>query len=130
MSTEVYEIKPSTPVKRPGRQGAGRRAEANPFESAVAEIVGQFDPDGAPMARETTITLNTERGETLKQRASRVRRFLTAAGKTVATNSGHSEPWRITMTVEDGEGTLIPEDEREVFTSGTFTIRFWARSGE
>lgn len=106
--SETYEFEAAKPVKRPGRQGAGRKPEENPFEAAVAAIVNTDE------ARATTFTLDAENGETLKQRLARVRRLLTRAGKELAEKHGHGDAYRIERSVEPVEGQ-----------ADTWRVTFW-----
>lgn len=116
--TETYEFTPSTPARRAGRQGAGRKPEPNPFESAVREIAG------TGQARDTYFVLDTDNDETLKQRKDRIRRFLTRAGKVVAEERG-VEP----LTVELSITPAYREDAPEEIIPGVFVAKFWDRQG-
>lgn len=111
--SEQYEFAPCAPVKRPGRQGAGRRPEVNPFEVQVREVVGKTE-NGAPAARQASFKLDSDNGETLKQRTARIRRFLTKAGKSLAPEGG--DAYNIAMVVE--ETTL----------DDVYVVKFWDRN--
>lgn len=95
--SETYEFVEATPVKRPGRQGAGRKPAPNPFLDQVRAIVGQTTESGEPVARKTPVTLDAEHGESYKTRYSRIRRQLTAAGKLVAQEKGAPDAYAIAM---------------------------------
>lgn len=112
--SETYEFIEAAPVKRPGRQGAGRKREDNPFEDAVKAIAGQTDGEGSPLARAVVFHLDVENGETLKQRKARIRRFLTRAGKDLAPES--EEPFKINLVVTD-----TPDE------NGAYKATFWHR---
>ena len=111
------------PVKRPGRKGAGRKPDPNPFIDDVRCIVGQTDKTGRPLTAARAFTLEHERNETLAQRSARIRRFLTRAGKEVAkevesqfADSGML-PYSIGMNIVaagDGEGE-------------GYVVKFWDR---
>jgi hypothetical protein len=112
--SETYEFSAATPVKRPARKGAGRKAEANPFETAVKEIAGARDGDGNPLARQASFTL--EAGESLKQRDARIRRFLTRASKDAAKERGLDEhAYSISKAIEETD------------TPGAYVVKFWDR---
>lgn len=112
MSAETYEFTEAAPVKRPGRQGAGRKREDNPFEAAVKSIAGQSDGEGNPLARSTKFAPNAEQGETLKQRKARIRRLLTRAGKDLVADG--AEPLKITLVTTD-----TPDED------GNYIATFW-----
>jgi hypothetical protein len=112
--TETYEFAPCAPVRRPGRQGAGRRPETNPFENDVKAIVGKVDEDGAPLARQASFKLIAENGETLKQRSARIRRFLTRAGKELAGEGQRA--YNIAMVIEESA------------IEGVYLVKFWDRN--
>lgn len=121
--SETYQFVETAPVKRPGRQGAGRKREDNPFEDAVREIAGQTDEHGNPRARSTTFVLDAENGETEKQRTARIRRFLTRAGKDIVADG--ADALKINMVVKagrlDGAGNVVDAPE------GTYVVTFWHR---
>ncbi|MFA9272610.1 MAG: hypothetical protein ACEQSX_18035, partial [Baekduiaceae bacterium] len=117
MTSETIITDP-VPVPQKPRQGAGRPAEPNPFLADVRVIAGKLNPrTGQAMAVRETFVLDASRGETVKQRYSRVRRKLTAAGEVVAAERGRDEPYRIGMD--------IAPDERE--GPGSFVLTFWDR---
>lgn len=109
--SETYEFTAATPVPRAGRQGAGRRPDPNPFLEAVKAIVGQTNGDGTPEARQAVVVLDSGRGETYKQRYSRIRRQLTAAGKECGDD--------VSISMD-----LTPEPNPE---TGAHTLTFWHR---
>jgi hypothetical protein len=107
---ETYEFRAATPVKRAGRKGAGRKPTPNPFIDAVRGIAGTVDANGQAEARESAVLLDVHCGETYKQRYSRVRRQLTAAGKLIAQERGAVEPFRIEMSLRP----VSPESVNEL----------------
>lgn len=119
--SETYEFSSATPIKRAGRQGAGRKPTPNPFLDAVRAIAGQVNADGTSEARKAPVVLDIERGETYKQRYSRIRRQLTAAGKLVAKERSAAEPFMIVM---DLSVDLTPDGDD---SASNYTLTFWDR---
>lgn len=110
--SETYTFAEAEPVKRPGRQGAGRKREHNPFEAEVREIAGRRDAEGRPVGRRTDVFLDVENGETWEQRRARIRRLLTRAGNELPT------PTKIVMVLS-----------KEPNENGAYELRFWERQG-
>ena len=116
MSTETYsEPVDVEPVKRVARKGAGRRPAPNPFIDSVRLVAGH-----PSIVKGRGFSLDSERGETLKQRHGRIRRWLTAAGVEIASEQGRSEPYRIGMAIEpntEGSGVV-----------GDYIVKFWDKT--
>jgi hypothetical protein len=125
--TETYEFFETKPVAREGRKGAGRKPDFNPFIEGVRAIAGQTSADGAPLARGADVRLDAERGETYKQRYSRVRRQLTAAGKIVGAERG-TERIQVDMALKPKgrpESAHSLPDPNEPLTE--YRLAFWDR---
>jgi len=114
---ETYGFVDVEPAKRTVSRGGGRRREPNPFVDGVRLVCGKTDENGAPVYKGAPFNLNTERGETLAQRKSRTRRFLTRAGKDLAELDGAAEPYSIGMSIEQ----LDDGGEFE------YIVKFWDR---
>lgn len=123
MVSETYTFSDAEPVKRAGRQGAGRKKEPNPFHEAVREVVGQVREDGAPRTKSTPFQLDAENGETLEQRIGRIRRFLTRASKEL--NAQTTIDLSITDVVT---GKTLSKRRDGHRTTGEFSVRFWDRN--
>ena len=112
------------PVKQAPRKGAGRRPDPNPFIADVRIIAGQLNErTQQAMTVRQTLTLNAERGETLKQRSARVRRQLTAAGKIVAAERGQTSPYLIGMNIAVDFDSW--SESQQAYTK--FVLTFWDR---
>lgn len=123
MSTETYTFTDAEPVRRAGRQGAGRKKEPNPFHEAVREVIGQTREDGAPRTKSTPFQLDTANGETLEQRIGRIRRFLTRATKELGAETV------VDLSITDrATGETLSKRRDGHRTTGDFTVRFWDRN--
>lgn len=112
--SEIYsEPVEAKPVVRQGRTGAGRKREHNPLENIVKSVLGQCYEGGTPKAVATTFTLDTENGETEKQRFARVRRLLTRAGKELVEDG--QEPAKIERSITGPDA------------DGVYTLTVWHR---
>ena len=109
------------PPRQAPRRGAGRRPDPNPFLDGVRSVAGiRSRTTGQALCARETLTLNAERGETLKQRSSHVRRKLTAAGKIVAAEHNRAEPYLIGMSITESYDAT-PE------CGPTYVLVFWDR---
>lgn len=123
MSTETYTFQEAEPVKRAGRQGAGRKKENNPFHEAVRSVVGVTREDGAPYTVSTPFHLDVANGETLEQRIGRIRRFLTRATKELDAQTV------VDLSITDlATGETLSKRRDGHRTSGDFAVRFWDRN--
>lgn len=127
MVSETYVFQEAEPVKRAGRQGAGRKKEPNPLHDTVAGIVGQTREDGLPKTVESPFRLDEENGETLRQRHGRIRRAATRAGKELGKVHGRTYNIDIAITdVETGETLGVKRDGDR--TRGVFSVKVWDRN--